>query len=74
MFRKSAGYQQKQVAKLLGFNSNVSVWAWERAIKLPNGKNLIKLCILYNAQIHELYPDYYNLIRSELYKDYDSLQ
>ncbi len=69
-FRMRAGYQQKHVAKLLGINSTVSIWEWEEALKFPHGKSLIKLCIIYDAQLHELYPEYYNLMRSEMYEGY----
>ncbi|WP_367914590.1 helix-turn-helix domain-containing protein [Leadbetterella sp. DM7] len=65
-FRKTAGFQQQYVAKLLGLNNHPSLSAWEHGKQMPNGMHLIKLCILYNTTPSELYPDLYEKIKQTI--------
>lgn len=58
-FRKSAGLKQQHVAILLGLNNPASLSDWENYKQMPNGTNLIKLCIIYNKTPEELYPEYF---------------
>ncbi|MBY0377307.1 MAG: helix-turn-helix domain-containing protein [Gammaproteobacteria bacterium] len=59
MFRKGAGYQQQHVATLLGLNNPASLSDWENEKQMPNGTNLIKLCIIYNTTPQQMYPEYF---------------
>lgn len=58
-FRKSAGLQQQHVATLLGLNNTASLSDWENEKQMPNGTNLMKLCIIYDTIPQELYPEYF---------------
>jgi transcriptional regulator with XRE-family HTH domain len=64
VIRQNAGYSQQQVAKLLGHNNTVAVSDWENEKAMPNGTNLMKLCILYSKSPQELYPQYYQELSS----------
>jgi len=59
-----------QVAKLLGHNDAVSLCQWESENTMPSGTNLIKLCVLYNKTPQELYPEYYDRIKRNLFSRY----
>lgn len=65
--RQNAGYQQKQVAKYLGYQTATPLNHWENEARLPSTPNLMKLCILYNKTPKELYPEYYETIRQEMF-------
>jgi transcriptional regulator with XRE-family HTH domain len=65
--RQNAGYQQKQVAKSLGYRTATTLNDWESEWKLPNSTNLMKLCIIYNKTPKELYPEYYERIKQDIY-------
>lgn len=54
-YRLKAGLTQKQVAKLLGVNSEERICHWENGRNVPNMMNLIKLCKIYKVAPGELY-------------------
>lgn len=56
--RQNAGYQQKQVASLLGHDHSTTLCDWENEKRMPSAINLIKLCVLYNSTPQDLYPEY----------------
>jgi DNA-binding XRE family transcriptional regulator len=58
VIRRKAGYTQRRVARMLGHSNAVTLSQWENEKSMPSGTNLIKLCILYGKQPHELYPEY----------------
>ena len=62
VIRRNAGLTQQQVAKLLGHQNPITVCLWETEQAMPNGTNLIKLCILYDKTPQELYPEYYQRV------------
>jgi len=64
-FRKGAGLQQRQVAALLGLNNPTSLSDWENRKQMPSGTHLIKLCILYDKTVQEIYPEYYEQLKIE---------
>ena len=70
VIRQNTGYQQQQVAKLLGVKNVVSICQWENENTMPSGINLIKLCILYNKTPQELYPEYYQRIERSLFSEH----
>lgn len=67
-FRRSAGFQQRQVAALLKISNPATVSDWENCKKMPSGTNLIKLCILYNATPQEMYHDYFQQLKIDFPK------
>ena len=65
VIRQNAGYTQQQIARLLGHSNSNALCAWEKEHTMPNGTNLLKLCIIYRKTPKELYPEYY--LRIEQY-------
>ena len=62
VIRQNAGYTQQYVATLLGHSNVVTLSKWEKEKAMPNGINLIKLCIVYGCTPKELYPHYYEIV------------
>ncbi len=65
-YRKRAHLLQSQVAKAFGFASTDRISHWERGTAIPSLPNLIKLSILYRANIADLYSDLTTTIEEEL--------
>lgn len=59
------GYQQKEVAFLLGLNGAGRISEWENGISKPSMDNLMQLSIIYRTLPDELYSD----LRLEFVKD-----
>ena len=57
------GFQQKEVAKLLGLKSPSRISRWEKGLAMPSVDNLIKLSILYATLMNELYLERYMEIK-----------
>ena len=53
--RVKAGLQQKDVADALGYTSVQFVSNWERGLRAPPGKTLIRLAKMYKISIDDLY-------------------
>jgi len=66
MFRRTQGYKQKEVARLLGLHDGWALRQWEHGKSLPNSSNLIKLSILYRTYPNELYPEYFKEVKEIL--------
>ena len=49
------GYSQKKLARMLGMKSSTLISQWEKGITLPTLDSLLKLCVIYNTLIEELY-------------------
>ena len=60
-YRKLSGYDQKDVARILGFKSSGRISRWENGMAVPSILNLIKLSVIYNTLMDALYID---LVRS----------
>lgn len=56
-YRKLWGYEQMDVAYILGLKSHALISKWECGVMLPNIKNLMQLCIIYRTVPDELYYD-----------------
>lgn len=67
-YRIIAGYNQKQVAEILGLICRNRVSRWEKGTSMPNLQNLIKLSSLYKTLIEELYHEYIIDTKEELNK------
>ena len=62
--RKMMGYSIREAAKLIGVSPS-RLSQWERGLKMPSVKNLLKLAILYHTLPDELYYD----LRKSLVKE-----
>jgi len=65
-YRKVRGFQQKDVARVLGVKSSSMISRWEKGICLPNTKNLFKLAVLYRTMADSLFIDLIREMRSEI--------
>ena len=65
--RLRMGYEQLEVAFLLGLKSHARISQWERGIKKPSIENLFLLSLIYRALPDELYLE----LRTELRKEYE---
>lgn len=54
-YRLKVNLTQKQVAKLIGVNSEERVCHWEKGNNVPSALNLVKLCTLYKTEPKNLY-------------------
>jgi DNA-binding XRE family transcriptional regulator len=66
--RKLAGYNQQEVAQLLGHKSANRLCRWENGQSLPNLPNALKLGALYKILVEEIYFDMYQKQHDELKK------
>jgi transcriptional regulator with XRE-family HTH domain len=64
--RKTHGLELKQVARLLGNNSTDNISNYEKSNSMPNLKNTIKLMLIYNSDLKEMFPELFNLCRQEI--------
>lgn len=64
--RKRCGYEQKQIARLLGYKTIQQISRYETGLRVPSLKKAIKLGILYNLPIRVLFHNYYRECREEL--------
>ncbi len=66
IFRKHVGLAQKSVAKLLGHRSTSVISEYENGRLLPSLSTALRLAVVYNRPITELYPDLYRQIQEEV--------
>lgn len=64
-YRLHFGYEQTEVAFLLGIKSHARISEWEQGITKPSLDNLLQLSIIYRTLPDELYYD----LRQEFVKD-----
>jgi transcriptional regulator with XRE-family HTH domain len=64
--RKKAGLGQKVVARLLGYRSTSPISEYETGKMLPSLRTAMKLALVYNASIPELYPVLYQALAEEI--------
>lgn len=64
--RKQAGYPQKWVAALLGSPSLSLISEYERGSKLPSFLSALKLELIYQTPLGELYPLVYKKLAAEV--------
>jgi len=67
LHRKTLGYTQRHVAKVLGLHDTVPLSQWEKGVKLPSTVNLIKLSLIYRTYPNELYCEVFSLFREEIH-------
>lgn len=64
--RKQWGYQQKEVAEMLGLKSTNRLSRWEKGTAVPNVQNLLKLGIIYGTLCDQLYLNLVINLRREI--------
>ena len=64
--RKRVGLGQKSVARLLGHKSTSGISEYETGRQLPSLYTALKLAVVYNRPVTELYPDLYRQIQEEV--------
>ena len=57
IYRIRMGYEQKEVAFLLGLKSHARISQWEEGVAKPSLDNLLQLSIIYRTLPDELYYD-----------------
>lgn len=65
-YRKQHGYKQREVAKMLGFNSFERISYWEKGESIPNLLNLFKLSLIYRATPMQLYSELLDRIEQDI--------
>jgi len=65
-FRRKFGLRQSDMSDIMGFEVKDRICHWERGRACPGLINLIKLCILFQVPLQELYPDLYQQIEKEI--------
>lgn len=64
--RKRLGYEQKQIAALLGHKSTQQISRYETGQRIPSLKEALKLSLLYNLPITVLFDRHLRRCREEL--------
>lgn len=64
--RKRLGYEQKQIAVLLGRKTANEICRYETGKRMPNFNEAAKLSILYGLPVHILFDRYFRRCREEL--------
>ncbi len=64
--RKRLGYEQKQIAVLLGHKTTYQICRYETGQRTPGFEEAIKLSILYSLPVHVLFDKSFRRFREEL--------
>ena len=64
--RKHIGLGQKSVARLLGHKSTSGISEYETGKLLPSLSTVLKLAVVYNRPVTELYADLYRQVQEEV--------
>lgn len=64
--RHASGLELKQVAKMLGLKSGYTLSKYERGLTQPRLKYVIKLSLVYKADLKELFPELTEECRKEI--------
>lgn len=54
--RQRSGLTQSELASLLGFDSSVNIFRYERGIRKPNLERALALQMLFEIRVDELFP------------------
>lgn len=66
LWRKRLGYEQKQIAALLGHETKHQISRYENGQRIPDLQTAIKLAILYGLPVQVLFDGYFRRCRKEL--------
>ncbi|HEX4134621.1 MAG TPA: helix-turn-helix transcriptional regulator [Bryobacteraceae bacterium] len=72
-FRRRRGYSQKRVGHLLGHKSHGALSSYERGRVLPTLTTALKLEIVLRTPVAFLFPNIYEILRSEIRAEEDRL-
>lgn len=64
-YRRSQGYSQKKVARMLGLADTSTLSRWETGVVIPSLVHVFRLARMYNALPHELYDDLWQTLEKE---------
>lgn len=64
--RKRLGYEQKQIALLLGYKTRHQISRYETSQRIPSLKEAMKLSMLYGLPVYTLFNRYFRQCREEL--------
>src|SRR5437899_397057 len=64
--RHNVGLGQKNVARLLGHKSTSTISEYETGRLLPSLPTALRLAVVYDRPVTDLYPDLYRTIREEI--------
>lgn len=64
--RQANALELKQVAKLLGLNSSTNISRYENNVSHPNLPTAIKLMLIYNSNLKEMFPDLFDCCHKEI--------
>lgn len=64
-FRRSFGYSQKKVARILRLTDTSSLSRWEHGVSVPSMLQVFRLSRIYNTLPHDLYDELWFNIGSE---------
>lgn len=64
--RNNFNLRQTDMAAIMGFEVIDRICHWERGRAIPNLINAIRLSILFQADLKDLYPELYARIQSEI--------
>ena len=59
MCRKSCGFTQEEVAKIMNIGSAEKISRWERGERLPNLIEILRFSALYKRLVNDLFFDLY---------------
>lgn len=60
MFRRSFGFSQKKVARVLGLADTSTLSKWEHGVTLPGTVQVFRLARIYQTLPHELFDELWN--------------
>jgi len=65
LFRRSKGYSQKKLARMLGLADTSTISRWEHGVAFPSIMQTFRLARIYNTLPHELFDELWNQVGSE---------
>lgn len=65
LFRRSSGYSQKKVARLLHLSDTSPLSRWEHGISYPGIIQVLRLSKIYNTEPRELFDDLWDQVEKE---------
>jgi transcriptional regulator with XRE-family HTH domain len=68
LYRRKRGLSQKDIARLLGYQSTTAISSYERGTKAPQLTNLLRLEIIYRIPVAFLFWDHYRELRNEIHR------
>ena len=65
--RRLMGFSQEEIKKHLKLKSTSMISRWEHGQSMPNGRNLLKLSVLYKTLVNDLYYSLSKELQTELF-------